>query len=590
MTYCSDAAGRATESPYSPDVATWWSDCYGECPRMFYHAFAAMPEWAPPGEDHILYSEGVLTRVAYQPGLVAYHAVEPAGTEYLRLRFRPATVTLDGSPLELATGESSAGWGVRELEGGDYAVTVRHARAGAVCLRAASEVVAAPGAVPARLVIDGATVFQPIDGFGVNLNHRSWAGGELQPVLDAFIGDAGMTVFRVVFDNTDWEEPNDNGDPRVADEAYYQARYGSPRFQPLWDLMAELNRRGLSRHAFFNFMGPGPAWMGGGTLGPGMEAEWAEMIASLLAYARHTRGLRFGLVAPNNEPDIQNEGIHMDAAVYARCLHELAAALERNGLGDVRWIAPDRAGGGTAYLPELLADPVIVAKLAHVGIHSYSAGGGSGGVREFLRSSVCPDRTFWMTEFNVWCPTCDSGTRGNYDWATSRGTAEYLLRHLANGASGGVVWEGVDSLYSHPPAAWSFWGLFAVDDERAATKTYTARKSFHAVAQISRWVRPGARRIDVAGEPGPLAPVLAFRDTGRGDVTLVGVNPSAAPVELRGTLASLPAVTELTLGFTSATANAAAGGTCAVRDGAFALRIPPDCVFTLTSATGAVPP
>jgi hypothetical protein len=27
---------------------------------MFYQAFAAMPEWTPPREDHILYSYGVL--------------------------------------------------------------------------------------------------------------------------------------------------------------------------------------------------------------------------------------------------------------------------------------------------------------------------------------------------------------------------------------------------------------------------------------------------------------------------------------------------------------------------------------------------
>lgn len=38
------------------------------CPRMFYHAFAALPEWAPLREDHILYSYGVLTSVQYAHG------------------------------------------------------------------------------------------------------------------------------------------------------------------------------------------------------------------------------------------------------------------------------------------------------------------------------------------------------------------------------------------------------------------------------------------------------------------------------------------------------------------------------------------
>ena len=42
VTYCNNAVGQATESPVSikKPISNWWSDCYGECPRMFYHAFA----------------------------------------------------------------------------------------------------------------------------------------------------------------------------------------------------------------------------------------------------------------------------------------------------------------------------------------------------------------------------------------------------------------------------------------------------------------------------------------------------------------------------------------------------------------------
>jgi hypothetical protein len=131
VTYCNDDEGRATESPYSLHIATWWSDCYGECPRMFYHVFAAMPEWAPPGEDHILYSEGVLADVLYTPGEVRYRACDAVGAEYLRLSYLPTTVTVDGAPLVRSAND---GWEARDLGGGDFAVTVRHRRAGAVRL------------------------------------------------------------------------------------------------------------------------------------------------------------------------------------------------------------------------------------------------------------------------------------------------------------------------------------------------------------------------------------------------------------------------------------------------------------------------
>lgn len=138
VTYCSDAEGRATESPYSLHLATWWSDCYGECPRMFYQVFAAIPEWAPPGEDHILYSYGVLVSVIYRPGLVEYRACDPTGVEYLRLSYRPAHVALDGRSLPERADLTTEGWSARSLGGGDYAVTVRRARAGVVGLTASS--------------------------------------------------------------------------------------------------------------------------------------------------------------------------------------------------------------------------------------------------------------------------------------------------------------------------------------------------------------------------------------------------------------------------------------------------------------------
>ena len=157
---------------------------------------------------------------------------------------------------------------------------------------------------------------------------------------------------------------------------YYNSVYSSAEFTQLWDMFAYLNSRGITNGAFFNFMGRGPAWMMGsdGSLTAGMEAEWAEMITSLLVYARNTRGLQFNLVAPDNEPDIYNEGIHYATRhQYTSALHQLAQKLDANGLSDVRLVGPDLAGGGTGYMPEMMADPVIMAKLEHFGVHSYSA-------------------------------------------------------------------------------------------------------------------------------------------------------------------------------------------------------------------------
>ena len=151
VTYTNDSNGRATESPYTTSVATWWSDCYGEGPRMFYHAFAAVPEWAPPGEDHILYSQGVLRDVSYATGEVKYTPTDTDGIEYLRVTFAPAAVTVGGVALPEVPDLSAEGYTVRSLGGGDYAVNVRRMRAGAVVVTTTPAPLPAPtglGAAP----------------------------------------------------------------------------------------------------------------------------------------------------------------------------------------------------------------------------------------------------------------------------------------------------------------------------------------------------------------------------------------------------------------------------------------------------------
>ena len=135
VTYCNNPVGQAFESPVSKDISNWWSDCYGECPRMFYPAFAGVPEWAPPHENHILYSAGVLKDVSYAAGKIAYTPTEGAGTDYLRLAFRPTRITVKGAELSLGPDLNSEGYTLRDLGKGDYAVNIRRVRVGNVVIQ-----------------------------------------------------------------------------------------------------------------------------------------------------------------------------------------------------------------------------------------------------------------------------------------------------------------------------------------------------------------------------------------------------------------------------------------------------------------------
>jgi hypothetical protein len=152
---------------------------------------------------------------------------------------------------------------------------------------------------------------------------------------------------------------------------------------------------------------------------------------------------------------------------------------------------------------------------AHFGLHSYGSGGsGSAGVASYIENSAYPDRTVWMTKFNVSCAACDAGVSGNDSWSFASGAVAYLSGYLAKSVAAGLVWEGYDSQYNYyNPGQWDLYGLIAVDDINTAAKTYTPRKIFYTLSQVSKWVRPGAQMIGVSGSTSSFSPLMAFKHT-----------------------------------------------------------------------------
>jgi len=134
VTYTNDSTGMAFESPVSKGISTWWSDCYGECPRMFYQAFAGVPEFAPPHENHILYSDGILKNISYAKGMVSYFASSANDKEYLRLAFKPKMVKLNGKEIWDDNSLASDTYMVKNLDGGDYSVIITRLEKGEVII------------------------------------------------------------------------------------------------------------------------------------------------------------------------------------------------------------------------------------------------------------------------------------------------------------------------------------------------------------------------------------------------------------------------------------------------------------------------
>jgi hypothetical protein len=101
---------------------------------MFYHALAAVPEWAPDRENHILYSGGILKNVSYQAGKVQYTTANKEGKEYLRLAFKPTKITVNGIKISLGKDPGKEGYIMKKLQDQDYVVTIHRLRMGKVII------------------------------------------------------------------------------------------------------------------------------------------------------------------------------------------------------------------------------------------------------------------------------------------------------------------------------------------------------------------------------------------------------------------------------------------------------------------------
>ena len=450
------------------------------------------------------------------------------------------------------------------------------------------------------LVIDGSERFQQIDGFGVNANTRSWNGNTLEPALDMLLDSMNSTIWRVILETVVmWEDVNDNEDPFLFNWAYYHRLYETPKFQKAWDMIRYLNKRGIQDNLMLNFMGPVPSWMGtgevddlklgGDIIDPGYEDEYVEMLTSFFLYARNVENLQFGLVSPFNETDHNGkEGPKIGPQQYVRILKKLMERMQAEGLGDIKYVAPDPADmdkGIHQYMPLFMEDSLIMSKMAHFGLHSY--GGYYSDVGGAIRNSPYPGSTFWITEWNAWRNGLDDGEIGLYNYEFARECVYYLLDLLKNGARAALVWEGYDSYYEHHfPSTFSYWGIMGYHSD---TKTYYPRKHLYAISQISKFVLPGSWQIGIHNQDTSVV-ALAFYDPISGRLTITGINDHDKTVHVKGTLGNLPEIRNPEFYYTDENKNLIRSKNIELKDRMIEVAIPANSIFTLTGDSGPLRP
>jgi hypothetical protein len=92
------------------DQSLWFSDGYADYIRHFLAGMAAVPEWSPTGENHLVRSSSLVTKAEYTASRIAYSTYGKDSVEVLRLKSAPASVSAGGKPLVKSTSPNGPGW------------------------------------------------------------------------------------------------------------------------------------------------------------------------------------------------------------------------------------------------------------------------------------------------------------------------------------------------------------------------------------------------------------------------------------------------------------------------------------------------
>ncbi len=448
------------------------------------------------------------------------------------------------APVGSATAPRSAGAAQLWLTTGDRSRLLHREPDVAFAPEAGAAGVRAPDTAAAVIEVDQARRHQPIVGFGAAFSDASvqliqrLPAARREALLAELFGRAGgglgLSFMRVTMGASDFSTRHysyHDLPPGVQDTALARFSVGADRAERL-----PVIRRALALNpALMLVASPWspPAWMKTsnslvtGTLRPEAYGPFARYFVRFVqAYA--AEGVPVHAVTLQNEPHFEPKdypGMRLGPAARARVIAgHLGPALAAAGLRTEVWEWDHNWDQPESPLA-VLADPAARRYVRGVAWHCY---GGDVSAQSRVRDAH-PDVPVYFTECSGggWAPdfgdalTWQAGTLvvgATRHWA--RGVA---LWNLALDERGGPHLGGCGNCR----------GVVTVDSRTGAV---TRNAEYYALAHASRFVRPGAVRVETAGRGAIDA--VAFRNADDGSTALVLVNPGraarAAAVRARG--------------------------------------------------------
>ena len=454
-----------------------------------------------------------------------------------------------------------------------------------------------PAAASSAVTVNGATSYQRIDGFGVSEafgqanSIRNLPSGPRQKALDLLFsptGGAGLTILRsLIAANADSIEPDSPGSPSATPTYVWNGSDDAQDQGQVW-LAKQAKAYGVTN--FYNDAWSAPGFMktngsesnGGalcGTTGASCSSgDWRQAYANYLT--QHAKfwssvGLTPSYVGFVNEPSFKTGYSSMDVtpAQAADFVKVFEPTLKASGLS-TRVACCDTLGFN--QLPDYVSAVrgLSAAKNANVGVltsHGYSGA---------PASPITSDgRPVWNSEWAI------NGSTFNTAWD--------------NGIdSSGIAWAqrihtGLTGANLNAFLYW--WGISATSHDSSliglSGSTLTPTKRYDALANYSRFIRPGAVRISATTGDGNLK-VSAYRNSD-GSVIVVALNTAGSDtatsfaVANAGVSGGADVTPYLTNGANSTAAQARISLSAA---GSFTATVPARSLVTYRITGGGTPP
>lgn len=438
----------------------------------------------------------------------------------------------------------------------------------------------------ATLVVDSTIRHQTMEGFGASILAFDDPGlffdsptGRAKPTITTKQQDEvldllyqGLSLRRVrpatqdSAGNADIEATNDNDSPYVTDLSRFN--FNGSRLDSHLTYYAGASQRGADTL----LLSPSrrEAWMGTSTSTDVEEySEW------LLAQVRRAKqsGTPLRYLSVTNEPS--GDGNSMSAEFIRDVIKNVGPRLQIQGF-DARFVLPEdlRSSGAALGAQIILSDAEALPFVDALAIHL-----GSEPTAQITQMKEIADQyhlPLWMTESSASDLDTVEANRSAIDWASrvnevvsdfNVSAVDYKLGFMGSGDSESTA-------------------LVTLNESAGTYTDFTLNKAYFAIGQYSRFVAPGAQRIEVQSTDSEVRSTAFLSDS---NLVMVVTNSSDfaqdATFDLRGVEAGQFARVR-----TSLTENWSVLPTVRAEESTFTITLPPHSIETLSAGFAGIAP